>query len=87
MIYEFPVPQITDTKNLKNVFGNKKFLTPESLKELDKVNEQRSMFKQIRKSLKIYKNTDKIPEKTIEEMNYYADHVTELVTDSPLKCS
>ena len=87
MIYDFPLPQITDTKNLKKVFANNKFVTPEGLKELDKVNEQRAMFKQTRKSLKKYKNSDKIPEQTIQEMNYYADHVGQLVTDSTLNYS
>lgn len=80
MIYSFPVPEITDTKDIKKWFAKKDKITAENYKLLDQSVAQRAVFKDVRKQLKKYKTSDQIPNKTIEELNYYADHVGDLVT-------
>jgi len=80
MIYNFPVPVITDTKNLRKVFANPKYLNKEGLTKLDEVVKQRAAFKKTLKSLKNFKSNENVPDHVIEGLYAYAEKASSLVS-------
>jgi len=79
MIYNFPVPVITDTKNIKSVFANSKYVSKDGLTKLDDLVKQRASFKQSLKSLKSYKPNENVPSDIIQEIYTYAEKASAMV--------
>jgi hypothetical protein len=79
MIYEFNLPHITDTKNIKKCFLNKKFVTQENMPLLDKAAISRTRFRENMKYLIKEKKGQKVPDVVYEEIKNYANNISVIV--------
>jgi hypothetical protein len=82
MIYDFPVPFITDTKNIKKTFGDPKYITKENLERLNEVVLQRTHFKEAMKTIKALKPYENTNEHTVQNIVGYANTTPQLVSTS-----
>ena len=80
MIYQFTIPHITDTKNLKKVFLKKKEVTKENIEQLERINNERKRFKENMKILLDPKKTSKVSDEIYNEILGYSQSVEGLVT-------
>lgn len=79
MIYEFDIPHITDTKNLKKVFLKKKEVSKENVEHLERINGERKRFKENMKIFLDPKKKEKLTDEIYNEILGYSQSVEGLV--------
>jgi hypothetical protein len=81
MIYEFNLPHITDTKNIKKFFLKKKFVTKENVALLDRAVVERARFRENMKYFENPKKKSNIPDTIYKEIRDYSTQIASLVTN------
>lgn len=79
MIYDFQTPYIKDSKNIKESFASKSYVSKDSLEKLTEIAQTRDRFKSAMKDL-VNPKLKQTSNNNIHDIHYYADSVLALVS-------